>query len=399
MLWNALKLALSSIRRNLTRASLTVLGVVIGVAAVISMVTLGNGATLAVKNQISSLGSNLLIVRPGQRMGPGQGAPDFKVADVAAIRQRVDAVVAAAPVESTTAKVVYGARNWTTSVTGTTGDYLAVRDWSLASGRNFTDAEERAGAAVCILGDTLRRELFGGRDPVGGRIRIKQFSCLVIGALKSKGQAAMGMDQDDTAIMPLRAVQRRLTGRQDVGSMTLSIREGASTDRAKAEVETVMRERRKIGPDEDDNFSVMDTKQIAETLSGTTRVMTMLLAAVAGVSLLVGGIGIMNIMLVSVTERTKEIGVRLAIGALEGDVLLQFLVEAVVLAAFGGLAGVMLAAVASLILAKVIAVPFLFDPGINLLAFGMAAAVGVLFGFFPARRAARLDPIEALRRE
>jgi len=216
---------------------------------------------------------------------------------------------------------------------------------------------------------------------------------------KPRGQAAMGQDQDDTVILPLRTVQRRLTGRQDINSITLSVRDGASTAKAKSQVEAVLRERRKIGPGEEDNFSVMDTKQIAETLAGTTKVMTMLLGAVAAVSLLVGGIGIMNIMLVSVTERTKEIGVRLAIGALEQDVLLQFLVESVVLAAFGGLAGVLIAAVASVTLAQVIQVPFLFDPGINLLAFVVAVIIGVVFGYFPARRAARLDPIEALRRE
>jgi len=400
MLLNALKLALDAIRRNLMRAALTVLGVVIGVAAVITMVTLGNGATQAVSNQISSLGSNLLIVRSGQRMGPAtERAPSFKLGDVTAILQRVPLAKAAAPVDTTSATVVFGARNWSTSVTGTSAAYFVVRDWSLASGRLFTDAEERSGRAVCVVGDTIRRELFKGLDPVGARIRVKQFSCEIIGLLPAKGQAAMGQDQDDTVIMPLRTVQRRLTGRQDVGNITISVRDGASTARAKAQVEDVLRERRKIAVGEDDNFSVMDTKQIAEAMSGTTKVMTMLLAAVAAVSLLVGGIGIMNIMLVSVTERTREIGVRLAIGALEQDVLLQFLVESVVLAAFGGLAGVVIAAIASAILARVIEVPFLFDPGINLLAFGVAAVIGIVFGYFPARRAARLDPIEALRRE
>ncbi|HRD46799.1 MAG TPA: ABC transporter permease [Caulobacter sp.] len=400
MLFNAFKLALDAIRRNLLRASLTVLGVVIGVAAVITMVTLGNGATRAVSDQISSLGSNLLIVRPGQRMGPtAERAPSFRLGDVAAIIRNVPTVKAATAVESTSATVVYGARNWNTSIVGTTAAYLEVRDWSLAGGRAFTEAEERSGRAVCVVGDTIRRELFQGRDPVGARIRVKQFSCEVIGVLRAKGQAAMGQDQDDTVILPLRTVQRRLTGRQDVGSITIAVRDGASTARARTQVEAVLRERRNIGPGEDDNFGVMDTKQIAETLSGTTRVMTMLLGAVAAVSLLVGGIGIMNIMLVSVTERTKEIGVRLAIGALEQDVLLQFLVESVVLAAFGGLAGVLIAAVASAALAQVIQVPFLFDPAINLLAFAVAVMVGVVFGYVPARRAARLDPIEALRRE
>ena len=400
MLLNALKLALDAIRRNLMRAALTVLGVVIGVAAVITMVTLGNGATQSVSDQISSLGSNLLIVRSGQRMGPAtERAPNFKSADVAAILQRVPLAKAAAPADTASVTVVFGARNWNTTVTGTTVSYFAVRGWGLASGRIFTETEERSGRAVCVVGDTIRRELFKGLDPVGAQIRVKQISCEIIGLLPAKGQAAMGQDQDDTVIMPLRTVQRRRTGRLDVGNITISVRAGASMARAKAQVEDLLRERRKIGLGEDDDFNVMDTKQIAEAMSGTTKVMTMLLAAVAAVSLLVGGIGIMNIMLVSVTERTKEIGVRLAIGALEQDVLLQFLVESVVLAAFGGVAGVLIATVASVILAKVIQVPFLFDPGINLLAFAVAVIIGVVFGYFPARRAARLDPIEALRRD
>jgi putative ABC transport system permease protein len=250
-----------------------------------------------------------------------------------------------------------------------------------------------------VIGETVRRELFGRQNPVGSKVRVKQFSCEVIGLLQAKGQSSMGQDQDDIVIMPLRAVQRRLTGNQDVGTLLVSVKDGVSSDRVKAQVELLMRERRSIADNEDDNFNVLDTRQIAETLSGTTRVMTMLLGAVAAVSLLVGGIGIMNIMLVSVTERTREIGIRLAIGALERDVLLQFLVEAVALSAFGGLLGILVATAASIGLARVIQVPFLFDPAINLLAFLFSAAIGVLFGYFPARRAARLDPIQALRHE
>ncbi|HVO22258.1 MAG TPA: FtsX-like permease family protein, partial [Candidatus Margulisiibacteriota bacterium] len=237
------------------------------------------------------------------------------------------------------------------------------------------------------------------QNPVGGELRIKQFACEVIGLLQAKGQGAMGMDQDNTVVMPLRTVQRRLTGNQDVGTLLVSLKDGASREKVKNEIEGLMRERRKIAENEDDNFNVLDTRQIAETLSGTTRVMTMLLGAVAAVSLLVGGIGIMNIMLVSVTERTREIGIRLAIGALEGEVLLQFLVEAVVLSAFGGLVGIVLATLATVGLAHIIRVPYLFNLQINILAFLFSAAIGVIFGFFPARRAAQLDPIEALRRE
>jgi putative ABC transport system permease protein len=291
------------------------------------------------------------------------------------------------------------ARNWSTSVTGTTNAYFKAGNWRLTSGRTFMEAEERAGKAVCVIGETVRRELFGSGNPVGDSIRIKQFSCEVIGVLASKGQSAMGRDQDDTIVMPLRTVQRRLTGRQDVDAMLVSVKDGVSTVRAMEGIKTLMRERRKIADGEDDNFNVLDTKQIAEALTGTTRILTTLLGAVAAVSLLVGGIGIMNIMLVSVTERTREIGIRLAIGALEGEVLLQFLIEAVVLASLGGLLGIALAVGASAALAKVLKVPFLFNPGINTLSFLFSAGIGVIFGYFPARRAAHLDPIEALRHE
>jgi putative ABC transport system permease protein len=401
MIWNALQLALRAIMRNLTRSFLTVLGILIGVSAVITMVTLGNGATRAVQNQIASLGSNLLILRPGQRLGPGGGigAPNFRLADAQAIETQVSGVDAVAPSIARSVTVVRMARNWTTSVTGSTNPFFETGNWTLAEGRYFNDTEERAGRAVCVVGETVRRELFGAESPIGGDIRIRQFSCEVVGLLASKGQSTFGMDQDDLIVMPLRTVQRRLTGTQDVNSIRISVQDGASVDRIMATVQQLMRERRKIGPNEDDNFSVMDTRQIAETLTGTTRVMTMLLGAVAAVSLVVGGIGIMNIMLVSVTERTREIGIRLAIGALERDVLLQFLIEAVTLASLGGIVGIVLAAFASWQLAQMMQVPFLFDPRINLLSFLFSAAIGVIFGYFPARRAARLDPIEALRHE
>jgi putative ABC transport system permease protein len=252
---------------------------------------------------------------------------------------------------------------------------------------------------VCIIGETVRGKLFGGQNPVGSEIRIKQFACEVIGLLKSKGQSAMGSDQDDTVIMPLRAVQRRLSGSQDVNRLMISVAEGASIDAVKEQVTLLMRERRNIGENEDDDFRVMDTRQITQTLTSTTRILTMLLAAVAAVSLLVGGIGIMNIMLVSVTERTREIGTRLAIGALEREVLLQFLIEAVVLSSLGGIVGIALATGASIGLAGLMKVPYLFNPGINLLSFVFSAAIGVIFGYFPARRAAGLNPIDALRHE
>ena len=402
MLWNTLLLALREIRRNLMRAFLTVLGILIGVSAVITMVTLGNGATRAVQDQIASLGSNLLIVRPGQRLGPGReaaGAPNFKQADAQAIESQVSGIDAVAPSMGRTVTLVRMARNWSSSVTGSTNAFFTTGNWTLAEGRVFTDPEERAGKSVCVIGETVRRELFGAQSPIGGEIRIKQFACEVIGLLASKGQSSFGMDQDDVVIMPLRTVQRRLTGNQDVNTIRISVREGVSIDRTMSAVQQLMRERRKVSGNEEDNFSVLDTRQIAATLSGTTRVMTMLLGAVAAVSLLVGGIGIMYILVVSVTERNREIGIRLAIGAREREVLLQFLIEAVALACLGGLVGIVLAAIASYELARIMQVPFLFDVRINVLSFFFAAVIGVVFGYFPARRAARLDPIEALRHE
>ena len=401
MLWNSLLLALRSIRRNLLRSFLTVLGVVIGVSAVVTMVTLGQGATLAVRSQIASLGSNLLQVRPGQRLGPGNdiGVPSFTEADAQAIESQLAGLRAVAPEVRAGATVVAGARNWSTSLIGTTNAHFDTSNWALATGRRFEDQEERAGAAVCVIGSTVRRELFGSADPIGQPMRVKGFSCEVVGLLRSKGQAAMGLDQDDMVVLPLRTVQRRVTGTTRVNTLLVSVRDEGSIDRVKSALTQLLRERRKLAANDDDNFNVLDTRQIADTLSGTTRVLTLLLGAVAAVSLLVGGIGIMNIMLVSVTERTREIGVRLAIGALEREVLLQFLIEAVVLAALGGVAGVLLAALASVALAQWMDVPFQFNPGINVLALAFSAAIGVVFGYFPARSAARLDPIEALRHE
>ncbi|MDO8374622.1 MAG: ABC transporter permease [Polaromonas sp.] len=402
MLLNTLLLALRSIRRNLMRSFLTILGIVIGVSAVITMVTLGNGATLAVQNQISGLGTNLLQVRPGQRMGPGTGgatAPSFSELDADAIATQIGGIVAVAPEARSSSTLVANGRNWTSSVIGSTNAWLDTGNWKLGDGRMFSDDELRAGAAVCLIGETVRRELFGTRPAIGEQLRVKQISCEVVGLLASKGQGAFGNDQDDLVLVPIKTLQRRITGNTRVNTLLVSMKEGSDADRLKTSLAQLLRERRKLADTDEDNFNVLDTKQLADTLSGTTKVMTMLLGAVAAVSLLVGGIGIMNIMLVSVTERTREIGLRLAIGALEREVLLQFLIEAVVLAALGGLIGIVLATGASLALAAVMDVPYLFNPAVNLLSFLFSAGIGVLFGYFPARRAARMDPIDALRHE
>lgn len=401
MLWNALLLAMREIRRNIMRSFLTILGIVIGVAAVIIMVTIGGGATVQVTEQISSLGSNLLMVSPGQRLGMGQrsAAAAFEMDDVQAIAREINSIAAVAPSSYQGATVVFGNENWSTNITGTTNQYFKVGNWTFNSGRSFTESEQRAGKAVCILGQSVRKELFGGQDPLGQKIRLAKFSCQVIGLLDAKGQSTMGTDQDDLVILPLRTFQRRIAGNQDIRLLKISVKEGASTQKAEQDITRLLRERRHISANEEDNFSVMDMKEISNMLSGTTRVLTMLLGAVAAVSLLVGGIGIMNIMLVSVTERTREIGIRLAIGAMEREVLMQFLVEAVVLSSLGGIIGIVLALVGSVVLADLMQVPFVFNVNIVVLAFIFSAAVGVIFGYLPARKAARLDPIDALRHE
>lgn len=395
-------LALREIRRHLLRSFLTILGIVIGVSAVVTMVTLGNGATEAVKTQIASLGSNILQIRPGQGFGRGGGGPqppDFDIADVQAIREQIAGVKAIAPQAQSSGMAVRNAANWSTTINGTTGDYFTAQQWNLTAGRIFTPAEEQAGRAVCVIGNTVRQNLFRGGNPIGERFRIKDVSCEVIGTLVARGQGGFGNDQDDVVLMPIKTVQRRFTGNRDIRNIMVSVDPAYDSAAVQASIQELLRERRNITGGKEDDFNIFDTKQISDTLSGTTQILTALLGAVAAVSLLVGGIGIMNIMLVSVTERTREIGIRLAIGAVAREVLLQFLVEAVALACLGGLVGLLLALVATILLAPVLQVPFIFDPQINLLAFVFSAAIGVVFGYFPARRAASLNPIDALRHE
>ena len=402
MIWNAFLLALRQIWRNPMRSLLTVLGVVIGVAAVVTMVTVGNGASDAIRTQIESFGNNQLMLRPGMRLGPGQkvGAPDFKLEDAEALVNQLAGIEAVAPQTSKSLTIVAEGRNWQTSVIGTDNNYFTIDNRELESGRYFEDAELMAGSAVCVIGGTIQRELFGANvDPVGKSLRTGGFSCRVVGLLKTKGTAAMGGDQDDLVVMPLKTVQRRILGESRVASLMLRINADSDRERLKDAVRDLMRERRSLSEGDDDNFQIMDTAEIAAKVASTTQIMTTLLAAVAAVSLVVGGIGIMNIMLVSVTERTREIGIRLAIGALGREVQLQFLSEALVLGCLGGILGLVVALGAAKILASVMSVPFLFNPGINLLAFTVSALTGVVFGYFPARRAAKLDPIEALRHE
>jgi putative ABC transport system permease protein len=342
-----------------------------------------------------------LFVSPGQ-FGPGRASTDakpFKARDIEAVRGQLRNLRAVAPIAQKSVTAIAGSESRMTVVTGTDNEFFVAQDWALAQGRQFLDGELRAGRAACVLGQTVRDKLFGRADPVGQTVRVKNVACEVVGLLAAKGQSSFGTDQDDVIVMPLRAVQRRLAGNQDIARILVSAAEDADTAKVQADLEWLLRERRNIQPGAEDDFQVRDMKQLVQTTVGATALLTGLLGAVAAVSLLVGGIGIMNIMLVSVTERTREIGIRLAIGAVEGQVLLQFLVEAVVLSLFGGLVGILSGLGLAALAAAGLGVPLLVDPWIVLVAFGFSALVGVVFGYFPARRAARLDPIEALRHE
>ena len=402
MLGTTFVLALRSIRRHLLRSFLTTLGIIIGVAAVVTMVTLGKATTAQVQQNISSLGTNILQVRPGQGFGRGGGGPrppDFEPEDVSAIANQIAGVSAVAPQAQATATAIYDGANWSTTINGTTAAYFQVQPWPLATGRLWTPQEESAGKAVCVIGSTVKQNLFRTGSAVGQRFRIGNVSCDVVGVLSTRGQAGFGGDQDDVVIMPIKTVQRRFTGTRDIRLMLVGVDPAYSTATVQAGITDLLRERRNITAGKDDDFNIFDTKQISDTLSSTTTLLTRIVTAVAGISLVVGGIGIMNIMLVSVTERTREIGIRLAIGAVASEVLLQFLVEAVVLSMLGGVIGLLLAQLAIGALSALGGLPYLFVPEINAIAFGISAVIGVVFGYFPARRAAALNPIDALRHE
>ena len=402
MFYDTILLALRELRRNLMRALLTTLGIVIGVGAVIAMVTLGNGATASITSSIGALGRNLLTVNPGAPRGfgpPGQAAPPFDESDVEAIRREIGNTRAVAPQAQRASTIVAANKNSSTQVTGTDNEYFIARDASVSSGRLFNDAEIRSGKSSCIIGETVRKHLFGAQNPIGESIRIGKVPCDVIGILASKGQSSFGQDQDDLMLVPLRMLQRRIVGNNSVSSISISANSTEAVPRIIADTTLLMRQRRHLADDAVNNFTVQDVAQIAQVISQTTGTLTVFLSAIAAISLLVGGIGIMNIMLVSVTERTREIGIRLAIGARERDVLLQFLVEAVMMSVMGGIVGILLGL--GLSFAGTLALGLQYVPSMTmvLVAFLFSGAIGIAFGFFPARRAARLDPIEALRHE
>jgi putative ABC transport system permease protein len=402
MLWETIRLALRSVRRNALRSFLTLLGIVIGVAAVIAMVTIGSGTTAKVKEDISRLGSNLLVVRSGsadRRGSPQASVRSLEQRDVDALIANLENVTAVSPASQRALRVVYGTQSMVVSVTGTDSRYLDARSWNVVSGRGFSESETRGGPGVCIIGETVRREFFGGADPVGAAIRVNRISCEVIGLLESKGVSGFGQDQDAVVMMPLPAFQRRVSGNRNIENIYVAAVDGIPTSEVQADIENILRDTRRIPLDREDDFFVRDMTQIADAVVSTTTVMTGMLGAVAGVSLLVGGIGIMNIMLVSVTERTREIGIRLAIGAHERHILIQFLVEATVLSLLGGILGIALGLGLAALASATMAIPFAPSLAIVSLAVGFSAMIGLIFGFFPALRGARLDPIEALRHE
>ena len=403
MIWNAVLLALSAIRRNAMRSVLTVLGIIIGVAAVIAMATIGNGTTASVAAGINNLGVNVLTLIPGQQRDPMSGTRDeaklFEESDVDALGSEISGVRAVAPTASRSIQAIYGNANWSTTVYGIDDNYFDVRNWTIDSGREFTDAEMHTGAAVCIVGAKVRKQLFLDQDPVGANLRLQAISCQVIGLLQSKGQGGMGIDQDDLILIPLHTYQRRVSGDRKISSIQIGLANGSDAKVVQDEVLKLMRQRRGIQPSQEDDFMVMNSEEFLNTMTGTMKLLTALLSAIAAISLLVGGIGIMNIMLVSVTERTREIGIRLAIGAYDHDVMIQFLLEAIVLAALGGIIGITIGFLIAFVGCQVLKVAYMPDLTMAAIAVVFSAMVGVIFGFFPAQKAARLDPIEALRHE
>ena len=397
-----LRVAAQSLRRNPVRSALTLLGVVIGVAAVIVMIAIGNGATAEIEGKINSLGTHLIVITPGSasRAGLQGGAgsqSSLSLPDAETLAREGVAFDRVSPVIVAPTRAIFANINWRTNALGVNLDYLTIRSWPLVDGRPFEEADLRARRKVCLLGATVSDTLFGEEDPVGQSIRMRGVTVEVIGLLARKGQTAEGTDQDDVILLPAPTVQTRLAGRQFIAQILVSATHAGAVEAAKVEAAAILREAHHLSPRDEDDFTVKDQRQLAEAAQSATRVMTLLLLVVASVSLLVGGIGIMNIMLVSVTERTREIGLRRALGARRRDVLAQFLIEAIVLSAAGGLIGAATGVGLSRLVGEATGWSTPITPGSILLAMGFSAAIGVFFGWFPARRAAAKDPIEALR--
>jgi putative ABC transport system permease protein len=401
------RISFRALKVNKMRSALTMLGIIIGVGAVITMLAVGTGASRRIAEQIASMGSNLLIVLPGAttsggvRMGAGT-QPTLTLADAEAIKRECPSVSHVAPVLNGVAQAVYGHQNWSTGVLGTTPSMLIVRDWPLASGKSFTDQDVKSAAKVCLLGQTVVDNLFGDMDPLGQFIRINNVPFVVIGVLLPKGQSERGQDQDDAIYVPVTTAQKKLFGTSFPGMVRIIMVQAKSTEDlapAERQINELLRQRHHIGPKQDNDFTVRNLTQIMQAAEQSTKVMTLLLGAIASVSLLVGGIGIMNIMLVSVTERTREIGIRMAIGAKTWDIRLQFIIEALTLSLIGGLAGIVAGISSSEMISAIAGWTTVVSPLSILLAFGFSGIVGIFFGFYPAYKASLLDPIDALRYE
>jgi putative ABC transport system permease protein len=408
-LWASMRIALRALRVNKLRSALTMLGIVIGVGAVITMVAVGAGAQARVAEQIQSLGSNLIVILSGSvtsggvRLGSGSQLT-ITEEDAWAIQREIPLVEAAAPTMAGGAQIVYGSLNWATSIRGVTPEYFTARDWAVISGRSFSQEDVDGATKMALLGQTVTFNLFADTDPVGQVIRIKNVPFTVIGVLDRKGQTTQGQDQDDIVLVPLSTAKKKVVGQSQanakaVSAISVKVRQASMMDAAEQEIRALLRQRHRLQAYQDDDFWIRNLAEVLQSQEESSQVLTMLLAAIASVSLLVGGIGIMNIMLVSVTERTREIGLRRAVGARGRDILTQFLVEAVTLSLIGGIIGIGFGLVATYAIAYFAEWSTLIDPRAILLAFGFAAAVGIFFGFYPARKAASLDPIEALRYE
>jgi putative ABC transport system permease protein len=404
---STLRIAFRALKVNKMRSALTMLGIIIGVGAVITMLAVGTGASKRIADQISSIGSNLIMILPGAttsggvRMGSGT-QPTLTLGDAEAIQKECPSVSNVAPILSGVAQVVYGHQNWSTGVVGTTPGMLTVRDWPVASGRSFTDQDVKSATKVCLLGQSVVDNLFGDMDPIGQAVRIKKIPFTVIGVLVTKGQSPQGQDQDDTILVPVTTAQKKLFGTTFPGMVRIIMVKAKSTEdlsSAERQINELLRQRHRISPKQDNDFTVRNLTSIMQTAEQSTKVMTILLGAIASVSLLVGGIGIMNIMLVSVTERTREIGIRMAIGAKTWDIRLQFIIEALILSLIGGVAGIVIGVSGSEAISFFAGWTTIVSPLSVFLAFGFSGLVGIFFGFYPAYKASLLDPIDALRYE
>jgi putative ABC transport system permease protein len=404
-LGNLFKVAMNALKRNKMRSFLTMLGIIIGVASVITMLAIGQGSKKSIQDQISSMGSNMLFVMPGSmRMGGVQqgssSSQRLTTADVNAIKTDCDAVIAVSPEVRSSGQAVYGSSNWPTTIYGGNEEYLEIKSWSIVSGRNITDSEAKGSAKVCLIGRTVADELFGeGIDPTGETVRFKNIPFKIIGVLKEKGQNSFGQDQDDVIIAPYTTVQKRILAQTHIQSIQMSARSAEESSLAQEQVAEVLRQTHKLRENEDNDFEIRSQEELATTMTSVTDILTILLGAIAGISLLVGGIGIMNIMYVSVTERTREIGLRMSLGGRGIDILMQFLFESILLSVFGGLIGILLGLLASRIVEALTSWPITVMMGSVILSFVVCTAIGVFFGWYPARKASDLDPIDALRYE